>query len=168
MSLRAWVPGRPKTKGSMESQERRGGGRRMVQSVEGSEAWAGMVERAVRAKIASESHWSIPFDNLPLYPIVGPVAVRMAFWLPVSEAWSGRPGDLDKLVRNVLDALTRAGVYGDDAQVTCMPNVGKFPVGMGGVPTAGVLIEAWPCAPHDGISWAAVAAHEERTAMGLL
>jgi Holliday junction resolvase RusA-like endonuclease len=152
--MRLWVPGHPKTKGSMEQQR----GRRMVQSVEGSEEWALIVERAARAKLAEVFH---------AVPYVGPVAVRMAFWLPVADCAAGRPGDLDKLIRNVLDALTKAGVYGDDAQVTHMPSVGKYPVGMCGIPTAGVLIEAWPCQPHDGITWAAVAAHEERRALGL-
>lgn len=158
MSLRVWVPGHPKTKGSMESQERRGGGRRMVQSVEGSEQWALIVERAVR------SSWSYATEPTPY---AGPVAVSLAFWLPVADCAAGRPGDLDKLVRNVLDALTKAGVYGDDAQVTHMPEVGKYPVGMGGVPTAGVMIEVRPCDPWEGISWAAVAVHEERRALGL-
>lgn len=64
----------------------------------------------------------------------GPVSVTLRFWLPRPAAHYGtgrnahqvRPGapaypgvkpDLDKLVRAVLDALTAAGVWRDDAQV---------------------------------------------------
>jgi crossover junction endodeoxyribonuclease RusA len=52
----------------------------------------------------------------------GPVAVALAFRMPRPK--SSKPGqpadkrpDLDKLVRAVLDALTSAGMYEDDARV---------------------------------------------------
>lgn len=51
-------------------------------------------------------------------PIEGPVTVVAVFHLPVKDVAAGRVGDLDKLARNLLDALTDAGVYGDDVQVT--------------------------------------------------
>lgn len=68
-------------------------------------------------------------------PLAGPVAVTVIFYLPRPRGHYGtgrnvgrlkdsapavpatRP-DLDKLTRSTLDALTAAGVYGDDAQVT--------------------------------------------------
>lgn len=64
----------------------------------------------------------------------GPVAVSITFTMPrpgyhwrtgrnahllrdgAAKAPTGKP-DLDKLVRSTLDALTAAGVFGDDAQV---------------------------------------------------
>lgn len=66
--------------------------------------------------------------------IVGPVHVSLAFVLPRPLAhrrrdgsvrpsaglWSSKKPDLDKLVRCVLDALTAAGVWLDDGQVSRM------------------------------------------------
>jgi len=59
-------------------------------------------------------------------PLDGPVAVQVTFSLPKPASaprrrrtWpiKRRSGDLDKLLRGVLDALTDAGVWVDDAQV---------------------------------------------------
>jgi crossover junction endodeoxyribonuclease RusA len=67
-------------------------------------------------------------------PIAGPVAVRIAFYLPrpKSHYYTGKRAgvlrddapdycdkrpDVDKLVRSTLDALTSAGAYADDARV---------------------------------------------------
>lgn len=98
--LEVFVPGHPKTKGSLEKQ-----GGRMVESVAGSKTWRRLVAQRARDVAGGAA------------PIVGPVAVRLAFYLPVACVWVGRPGDNDKLERNVLDALTDAQVYGDDVQV---------------------------------------------------
>lgn len=155
MTLRVWVPGLPKTKGSMESQERRGGGRRMVQSVEGSDEWALKMTRAVQQLLAIEPT-----------PYRGAVMVTLAFWLPVADAAAGRCGDVDKLERNVLDALTKAGVYGDDVQVTHSPSF-KYPVGAGGVMQPGVLIVAEPVEPLAFVEAFAQQVHEQRALMGL-
>jgi len=90
-----------------------------------------------------------------------PVGVRALFVLPVpvgvaSQASAGvvsltdhapieaRSGDLDKLCRNVLDALTDAGAYVDDVQV-CRLIAGKtYADGVtDGSATQGALIQAW-------------------------
>lgn len=52
----------------------------------------------------------------------GPVTVGMVFYLPVVDVTAVRAGDLDKLERNVLDALgctdpDDARFYEDDVQV---------------------------------------------------
>lgn len=56
-------------------------------------------------------------------PYAGPVALEMRFWLKAPQtmpkdrvAMTTKP-DLDKLIRAILDALTTAGAYCDDAQV---------------------------------------------------
>lgn len=67
--------------------------------------------------------------------IVGPVAVRLVFALPRPASapknrrvWpSGRVGDVDKLARSVLDSLTDAGVWHDDAQVVELHVVKDYP-----------------------------------------
>lgn len=84
------------------------------------------------------------------FPTVLPVRVVMTFGFqrivgtkveggehaPVSTYF----GDLDKLIRNVLDALTDAGVYMDDRQVTNVQAT-KCYVALGEV--AHTLIEIW-------------------------
>jgi crossover junction endodeoxyribonuclease RusA len=63
-------------------------------------------------------------------PLVGAVSVVVTFFLPRPKAHYGAKGlktnapvtcakrpDLDKLMRSTLDALTAAGVHGDDSQV---------------------------------------------------
>lgn len=112
--IRFWVPGHPRTKGSYRSQGRKG---RLVRSDTDatgrseSERWAGLVTAAARVEWARVCPWG------PVAPIAGPVAVTLAFWLPAEDVTAGRPGDIDKLERNVLDALTQAKVYEDDVQV---------------------------------------------------
>lgn len=99
------VPGNPRTKGSVGIQR----GRRVVQAVEGSEHWAQMVQRAAELARA----------RLAMPTLTGPVSVHVLYWLDVADIAVKGPGsgDLDKLDRNILDALTKARVYGDDVQV---------------------------------------------------
>jgi Holliday junction resolvase RusA-like endonuclease len=115
MLVETWVPGWPKTKGSLTF---RGNGY-VEENVAGSKEWRKMVAYAAR-----QYYWVAV--NAP--PHLGPVAVRCVFWLPrprrltteqLAEkgATYARAGDIDKLARNVLDALQDAGVYADDNQV---------------------------------------------------
>lgn len=57
-------------------------------------------------------------------PLAGPLEMQVVFYLPRPKAepkrrrtWPERKPDLDKLVRSTFDAMTIAGVWGDDAQV---------------------------------------------------
>ena len=110
-----WVPGRPKTKGSLDF--RRGGG--VTENVAGSKEWRAMVARAVQHERSRRGART---------PSVAPVGVRALFVLPFSAGSeadedcvpapiAARTGDTDKLARNILDALTDAGAYKDDVQV---------------------------------------------------
>ena len=109
--LDVFVPGTPKPKGSMNHI----GGGRMAQSVSGSTVWAGIIRRAVRAKI-ERGQCAFAARQVP-------VRVQCSFWIPGADVVRERAGDTDKLLRNVLDALTRdekrnyPGVYVDDVQV---------------------------------------------------
>jgi Holliday junction resolvase RusA-like endonuclease len=109
-----WIPGLPKTKGSLNFI----GERYVKENVKGSTRWRVLVADAVRRdrkrRALSE-------------PAYGPVAVRALFWLPAPRNPNrdfGAPvhagaGDVDKLARNVLDALA------DDAKVASK-NGGAF------------------------------------------
>lgn len=56
-------------------------------------------------------------------PLEAPVVVRLRFYLPKPKSapkralFPAKKPDIDKLMRCVLDGLTRAGVFLDDAQV---------------------------------------------------
>jgi Holliday junction resolvase RusA-like endonuclease len=91
---------------------------------------AGRRHRAWRDQLA----WSFVAQGWHKTPIdTGPVGVVLAFFMPrpaghylgkqlrpSAPRWHTRPADIDKLSRAVLDALTEAGVLGDDAQVTLL------------------------------------------------
>lgn len=119
-ALSLWVPGRPKTKGSLDFQPGRKcrccakceaylPGGRAVENVAGSKRWrqlmAYSIERAMREAGGS------PLGD-------GEVGVGATFYLPVTDVTAVRAGDADKLARNLLDALTDASAYKDDVQVS--------------------------------------------------
>lgn len=123
-----FVAGQPRTKGSLA---KRPNGT-LYDSVVDSGRWRALMAGAVRD--AYELRWvraNGPTSDGPA-PHAGPVRVDAVFFLPVDPLTSGA-GDLDKLLRNLLDALgTRSknpryngGVIIDDNQVTRFGGVGK-------------------------------------------
>jgi Holliday junction resolvase RusA-like endonuclease len=114
--LNFWVPGPPKTKGSLTARAPRCHccpacrgyvGQPQLRDSVGSGRWRKLV-----AYQAAQAMGQLPWGGL----IIGPVAVDLTFGLLGDPVATGA-GDLDKLYRNVLDALTDAGVYKDDVQV---------------------------------------------------
>ena len=114
--LSTWIPGRPKTKGSLDFQpgakctccsrcEAYKPGGRAVENVAGSSRWRQLMAYQAGLGMAGKE------------PIEGPVIVVAVFYLPAADVAAGRVGDGDKLARNLLDALQDAGVYADDVQV---------------------------------------------------
>jgi hypothetical protein len=114
--LSTFIDGRPRTKGSLDHV----GNGRMRENVRGSSQW----RQSVRERLALDlgqgtgplgpvRHWR---------PYTGPVTVtaQFLFGRPVTSAhWPTAIsyGDLDKLARNVGDAITDAGVIADDSQI---------------------------------------------------
>lgn len=156
-----WIPGIPKTKGSLNF---RGNGY-VEENVKGSARWRRLVAAAVRTDLLKR------WNGIQGDPAGGPVGVRLQFWLPIESVPHAdvtslgkapgsemlpihvapiavRSGDLDKLVRNVLDALTDAKAYADDVQVVrviadkfaCEPELGE---------TAGLALMAWLMTPRE-------------------
>lgn len=154
--ITVWVPGVAKTKGSMTVQR----GRRLAQSVQGSEEWAELVRRCTVERIRIVHGGGGRLAPKPVIPKGIPVAVRLAFWLPVADVTAERSGDVDKLARNVLDALTKAGAYADDVQVVKL-HVDKYPAS--DLVQPGLLLRADPLPgkPDDG----GLAALQARNAM---
>lgn len=133
-----WVPGVPRTKGSLDQ---------FHQDSPASKAWRSVVASEVRRYMGAvprgraAEYWTeegAPLTLLPtlasVMPFAGPVAVRCVFVVPPgSDAPSGRlgVGDVDKLARNVLDAISiDARLIADDVQVVrlvCDRVVGEMP-----------------------------------------
>lgn len=93
-------------------------------------------------------------DASPVAPLQ-PVETRMTFRLPVrgkrgGAAWAPvghGTGDIEKLVRNVHDALQDALVLADDAQVTAMGRVVKRYADEDCYEVPGVDVEIWEDLP---------------------
>jgi Holliday junction resolvase RusA-like endonuclease len=87
-------------------------------------------------------------------PLDGPLSLRVVFYLPRPKTAPKRvtepakKPDTDKLLRAVMDALTAAGVWADDAQVVQVEARKVFAGGAhdedgpAGVPRAHITVEA--------------------------
>lgn len=116
--LDVFVPGHPKTKGSLDHI----GQGKMRENVQGSKAWRQLMAYRLRQAWNAENEVAGWPDRVPREPLAGAVRVSAMFYLPCARGQRSLiargSGDVDKLVRNLLDALTDSGVIKDDAQVT--------------------------------------------------
>lgn len=114
------VAGKATTKGSMRPQQRRVvvdgqslgvGHARLTEDTANSKQW--------RAEVA----WHVRIAMRGAAMCTGPVRVIVAVYLPQPKSnrdpypTAKYSGDVDKLARNILDALPDAGAIRDDAQV---------------------------------------------------
>lgn len=87
-------------------------------------------------------------DHGGTFPLTGPLAAGIIFTMPKPgsapkkrRSWPCRRPDLSKLLRSTEDALTDAGVWGDDAQVVTYNMLAKtFPGEGAGLPVPGAFI----------------------------
>lgn len=123
------VSGRPRTKGSLKPVHRKVGPGRCAVSLteDGKDAvtWKNAMIRAIQAQCV-----------VTRYP--GPVAVEATFRFgKLCEPDHGMPcptraggqfghGDVDKLLRNLLDALTQSGLIADDSNVVSVGAVKRW------------------------------------------
>lgn len=119
------IEGHPRPKGSMN--------KFMRQSSKGSKLWQNIV------KMFAVRHFPAP--------IAGPVRVEVHFRFPIPKrstlGYPGRHvGDVDKLIRNVLDGLTRVA-YGDDSQVIAVAAFKDFGEPVGATVTVEALEPRW-------------------------
>lgn len=115
--LDLFVPGRPQQQGSKTPGVAKDGHAYMRESnATALRAW----RKAVRTAAVEAWGGQIPLDE--------PIYVGITFLFPAiksERAWMTSAPDLDKLERAVLDSLTAAKVYVDDARV-CRLNTAKF------------------------------------------
>lgn len=133
-----WIPGRPRTKGSLKVITPRGQRPRLIEDHKHSKPWRTRMTHAIRDADTSFAE-----------PYTGPVAVTARFLFerhgptaktlpyPTLNAGVNACGDLDKLLRNLLDALQGAAVIVDDAQVCSVQTVKSWDG------EAGVWLTVW-------------------------
>ena len=119
-----WCPGQPRTKGSLDERH---------QDTPQSKAWRRLMAGACRDDLARR--WPTP-AMVPI-PYPSPVAVT-AYWFLPREPTAYGAGDIDKLLRNLLDALSAptpgrttdaslcAGAIRDDNQVVGIPESWQY------------------------------------------
>jgi Holliday junction resolvase RusA-like endonuclease len=133
-----WVPGHPKTKGSLQVvNSGRLSGRAVLRDTPASKRWRQLVAYAAGEAMKATS---VRTGLETLWPLAGPVSLTLTYYLPVDEAAliAQGSGDIDKLERNIFDALQDAGVYANDAQVVDCWHGKRVPI-QGGV--TGVMIK---------------------------
>ena len=138
--VQVFVPGFARTKGSLTYKGRG----RMVDS-DLSIMWRRLVAYKAGAAYVNAVGQRLPPSELPIY-------IEAVYTLPGADMAAiirQGAGDLDKLDRNILDALATdpdkpdlsAGVYVNDAQVIAL-NVAKQP-DRGGIIPRGVHVKVW-------------------------
>lgn len=118
-AVSAWVPGTPAPQGSKRylGAAKPGGRMRAVESSKNLPVWRADVRAAFKDRGVT--------PGMMAFAPYQPVMVKIVFVMPRPVATpKTRPTpaavkkpDIDKLERAVLDALTSAGLWGDDAQV---------------------------------------------------
>lgn len=109
--LSVWIPGHPKPQGSKIAGKRNDGSIFMREANSKARSWRQVVVDSLKP-IASD-------------PIEGAVRVMAHFYMPMLKKPLPQPitrssYDIDKLSRNILDALTIANIIGDDSQVVTL------------------------------------------------
>lgn len=132
--------------------------------------WRGDVRKAALDAIANHNGGTIPPGEAWPFPLNGPITVTVCFYIarpkyhyrsgkhahelrPDAPVFVDKKPDGDKLVRAIFDALTSAGVYGDDAQVV-IHHAEKRYTAHGQPP--GALITIRPATPPEASEVAAV------------
>lgn len=98
-------------------------GRVISTASKGAKLWSEAIRRTIR--------------DLAVTPISGPVEVMLAFYMPTrfTDRWGTEhtmKPDVDNTAKLAIDAFTRAGVFGDDCQVSRLTAV-KFWAEHGGM-----------------------------------
>lgn len=138
--LSVWIQGKARPKGSLDLMD----GGRVKENNPASTPWRKHVVNVLRKHLAAAGSFGLTLGTLESWPIDVPVGVRLRFlFVRPANAKFDLPGtratgDVDKLTRNVLDALTDAGVIVDDALVCDLDVNARYTPG-----AAGVLIEVW-------------------------
>lgn len=122
--LSARVTGLPAPKGSMRCVGRGGRHQLIADNRDRAKAWHEQIVAAGRALLRTAGG-----------PLEGPLSVAITFTVPkpasvpLTRLWpiTRSAGDVDKLVRLVLDGLTDSGIWADDSQVVELSAIKAYP-----------------------------------------
>ncbi|GAA1455420.1 RusA family crossover junction endodeoxyribonuclease [Nocardiopsis tropica] len=138
--------GHPAPQGS----KRHVGGGRMIESSKRLPDWRTAVQAAADAAIvrrmADDGGYGLPLDG----PLVAEITVtvprpKSAPKTRVTWPQTRSSGDLDKLIRGVLDAIDKAGAIADDSRVVELTARKVYPhEGIDALPRPGVVVHLWP------------------------
>ena len=130
--LRTFIPGNPKTKGSLKPYPTRKRNGTVIcilkEQVIGSENWKNVMIEHFSAIIQDPTK----FDRSLLCPFDGACELEARFMLPrppsvkTKYPTSQFDGDLDKLMRNLGDALEQSGVLNNDARLVDETIIKRF------------------------------------------
>lgn len=110
------VAGRPRTKGSMKVITPRGRKPIMVEDHAHSEPWRKRIKAAILTQCSGVTFpGPVSVGATFVFERLGPSA-QILGW-PVVNAGVNASGDLDKLIRNLLDSMQDAGMIKDDCMV---------------------------------------------------
>lgn len=114
MTFTVFVPGSPAAKGNIRYLGQRGGRAILTDATKNLKPWDSRVRSAL-----------LDDENQPKARFDGPVHVGLEFVMPRPRSTPKRvtppavkKPDLDKLQRAIFDAISSAGVWRDDSQVT--------------------------------------------------
>ncbi len=112
-----FVGGRPRTKGSLKVITPRGRKPILIEDHAHSKPWRVKIVKAIKAKYPDIQPTSVPVQVVArfVFERTGPSAGLLPW--PTLNAGINANGDLDKLLRNLLDALQEAEVVLNDCQV---------------------------------------------------
>jgi hypothetical protein len=121
-----WIPGHARTKGSLLNNR----------DTPYSKRWRALMAEVVRKDLAPRITGALLGGAGSVYPYKGAVAVEIDVWLPIADVIKAGAGDVDKLARNVLDAIAadsdnekmNGGVIVNDNQVIDL-SIRKWPNG---------------------------------------
>ena len=100
--------------------------------------------KAYKGGAQQQAEWSIEgllFQHRPASPLEGPLALGVKAYLPIPRSWSKKKKaeaqsgilchtskpDLDNLIKQIKDCLTRMNFWRDDRQVMqYLPGTGKY------------------------------------------
>jgi Holliday junction resolvase RusA-like endonuclease len=140
--LRFVVYGTPATKGSMKAVPIGGGRSAIVESHKTAKPWREAVKSAARDAMAE-----LEVDVVYSFRKPKSAPRRRRIW-PITRS----SGDVDKLARNILDALVDVGVMGDDSQVVRLVGekafCGEAP-SQTDVPSARIIVRPLPAAVRE-------------------
>lgn len=113
------VFGEPAPKGSMIARTLKGGRTIVTEQVNRNKAWRKLIEDAAPRHITERPAPHQPLRVELVFGLTRTAAAAGRVY-PATQSAQGIGGDLDKLVRLVLDALESCGVLTNDAQVVAL------------------------------------------------